>query len=108
LHSRGLKPRRKRSAKKLGRKNWRKKGGVRDGWVRRCHPPIHAEERSRGRVRVVKIDEELIQKERHACARSMCERCSSENDKGKLLDTQKGLNGVPFVADQIRFLRFVP
>jgi hypothetical protein len=68
LQRRALKPRRQRSARSPARKNWRRKGGVQDGRVTSCHLPIRAEERSNGRVRVGKFDEELIRKERHAFA----------------------------------------
>ena len=49
LRRRGLKPRRGRWSRKLRRKNWRKKGGARDGWVAiRCHTPRRGEGRSSG------------------------------------------------------------
>jgi hypothetical protein len=44
LLRRGLKQ--KRRAKKLGRKNWRKKGGGREGRVRRHRQPVRGEGRS--------------------------------------------------------------
>ena len=46
MQRRGLKPRRQRSARKLGRKNWRRKGGGRDGWVRKYRHPVRGEGRA--------------------------------------------------------------
>ena len=40
---------RERSARSPARKNWRKKGGVRDGWVTRCLLPVQGEGRSSDR-----------------------------------------------------------
>ncbi len=54
LQRRGLKPRREPAARRLGRKNWRKKGGGWDGWVRSCHRPVRGEGRSSGRARGVR------------------------------------------------------
>ncbi len=54
LRRRGLKPRRQRSVRKLGRKNWRKKDGERDGWVTNCRHPVRGEGRSSGLRRVVR------------------------------------------------------
>jgi hypothetical protein len=53
LQRRGLRPRRERSTRRLGRKNWRRKGGGRVGWVRRCRQPVRGEGRSSGRGEVV-------------------------------------------------------
>jgi hypothetical protein len=50
----GPKPRRKRLPRKLGRKNWRKKGGVQDGRFTRCRHPVQAEGRSSGLRPVVR------------------------------------------------------
>jgi hypothetical protein len=48
LQRRRLKPSRERRARKLGRKNWRKKGGGRDGWGIKCRHPVRGEGRRGG------------------------------------------------------------
>jgi hypothetical protein len=53
LQRRGLKPKRERWLRKLGRKNWRKRDGGRDGRVTKCHRPVRGEGRSSGRGRGV-------------------------------------------------------
>ena len=42
LQRRSLKP----PARKFGRENWRRNGGVRERWVRRCRRPVRGEGRS--------------------------------------------------------------
>jgi hypothetical protein len=53
LQRRGLRPRRERSARKLGRKNWRRKGGGRDGRGRRCRHLVRPGAKSCDRGQVV-------------------------------------------------------
>jgi hypothetical protein len=54
LQRRGLKPKGPRAARKLGRKNWPRKGGGWDGWGTRCRHPVRGEGRSIGLRLVVK------------------------------------------------------
>jgi hypothetical protein len=53
LQRRGLRPSWERPARKLARKNWRKKGGERDGGCTRYRQLVLGEGRSSGRSRVV-------------------------------------------------------
>jgi hypothetical protein len=46
---RGRKPSRRSLTRKLGKKNWRKKGEERGEWGRRCHLLVRGDGRSSGR-----------------------------------------------------------
>jgi len=113
LQRQGLRPRRERSARKVGRKNWRRKGGVRDGRVTSCHLPVRGEGRSSGRSvvgRLIKswsINNRDFDRATEAGKGSRKLEGEGKTDSRKWRATSpagsasgyaKGLNKVPFVA----------